>query len=111
MESLDRVAKHLPTWVGPNGTLGRFSLESGTWKWTAFTDDLTLIVLKGHLLVEAELVDICRRCPCLKKPNALKNVRFADRLKFLHAVLGDDEVPEAIWLALNDLNRIRNARG
>lgn len=67
-----------------------------------------LIILKGHLLVEATLVDICSRL--LANPAALEKgkVNFSTRLNLVQALIDDDEVPEPIWHALRDLNDIRN---
>jgi hypothetical protein len=72
------------------------------------TEDTTLVILKGHLIIEAELIDICGRL--LKNPDALEagRVSFFVRLNLVRALVGDDAMPESFWLAMKDLNKIRN---
>jgi len=104
MESLHRIVEHLP-----NTTLedpfSRITVDTDGRIWMA--DDTTLVILKGHLIIEAALIDICQRA--LRKPEVLEKtkVSFHMRLTFVRALIGDD-VPECIWLALGDLNSIRN---
>ena len=64
---------------------------------------------KGHLLIEAALVDICSRL--LVNPAALEKgrVNFLTRVNLVQALLDDGEVPEDIWHALRGLNSLRNA--
>jgi uncharacterized protein YutE (UPF0331/DUF86 family) len=108
-EALHRLAKHLPArrLLGHLPLEDRISIDRLGNAW--MTEDLTLIILKGHLLVEAALVDICARL--LANPAALEeeNVRFSTRLNLVQALLDDDILPENIWHALRHLNRIRNA--
>jgi uncharacterized protein YutE (UPF0331/DUF86 family) len=104
MESLGRIVKHLP-----NITLdprSRITVDESGHIWT--TDDTTLVILKGHLLIEAELIDICGRL--LASPQALTDEKlgFYSRLNLVRALLDDDAVPDSIWQALKLLNRIRN---
>lgn len=109
MESLDRIGKHLP---GPR-LLGhlppedRLDVDASGALWV--TEDPLLIVLKGHLIIEAALVDICARL--LKNPSALEkdNIRFSTRLNLVCAMLDPDYLPESIILALRDLNQLRNS--
>jgi uncharacterized protein YutE (UPF0331/DUF86 family) len=106
-EALHRLAKHLP----PRRLLGhlppedRISIDRLGNAWV--TEDLTLIILKGQLLVEAALVDICARL--LANPATLEKERFSTRLNLVRALLDDDILPENIWHALRHLNSIRNA--
>jgi hypothetical protein len=73
------------------------------------TEDPLLVVLKGHLLIEAELVDICARR--LKNPQALEKDRlqFNTRLNLVCALLEPDRLPESVVVALRDLNQLRNS--
>jgi hypothetical protein len=98
-DSIYRLAQHLPR---PR----RISVDDRT-AWV-MEDPVQLIILKGHLLVEAELVDICSRL--LANPSALEKdkVNFPARLNLVRALIDDGDVPEAIWQALGDLNKIRN---
>jgi hypothetical protein len=105
-EALGRLAKHLPA-VGEGGALGRFVRDAEGWVWV--TEDISpIILLKGHLIVEATLIDICSRS--LPNPAGLEkeNVSFRMRLSLVQALTDDGVVPQAIWDALQDLNRIRN---
>jgi hypothetical protein len=90
---LERIAAHL---------------ESTDERGEVWADDITVVILKGHLIIEAELIDICGRL--LKNPAALggENMRFAFRLKLVRALVGDDEFPDAWWRAIEELNTIRN---
>jgi hypothetical protein len=111
MESFHRFAKHLPTrrLLGHPPPHDRISIDRIGTAWVY--EDVTLIILKGHLLIEAALVDICARV--LENPAALETekppLRFSTRLNLIRALLGDDALPESVWYALKDLNRIRNA--
>jgi hypothetical protein len=70
-------------------------------------DDTVSIVLRGHLIIEHELVDICGRF--LRQPDALPDrLNFDPRLRLVRALLGDDEFPKVVYDILIDLNRIRN---
>ena len=103
--SLGRITKHLPNTTLDH--LGRIAVDARGRVWV--TDDTMLIILKGHLLIEAELIDICARV--LKDPDALETGRavpFATRLKLVRALIGKDAMPECIWHALKDVNNIRN---
>jgi hypothetical protein len=46
----------------------------------------------------------------LKNPAALKgeNVRFGLRVKLVRALAGNEQLPDAWWRAIEDLNTIRN---
>jgi hypothetical protein len=63
--------------------------------------------LKGHLIIEKALMDICARL--LKNPSALEreNVRFSTRLDLVCSLL-DPAIPESVVHAMRDLNRLRN---
>jgi hypothetical protein len=105
VRSLGRIAKHLPN-TTLDDPLNRITIDARGRVWV--TEDTTLAVLKGHLIIEAELIDICGRL--LKNPAALEaeNVRFSVRLKLVRALVDQDAMPESIWNAIEDLNRIRN---
>ncbi len=104
-KSLGRIAAHLPN-TTLNDPLARITVDARGRVWV--TEDTTLAILKGHLVIEAELIDICGRL--LKSPEALEAVRvpFGVRLNLVRALAGDDAMPESFWQAMNDLNRIRN---
>jgi hypothetical protein len=94
MRVLERISKHLPV---------------DDWLFDPPVDtDVTLVVLKGHLLIETELIDICYRL--LKNPHALEGerLRFSLRLKLVQALVGSEELPDEFWQAIKDLNAIRN---
>ncbi|WP_156899916.1 hypothetical protein [Luteimonas mephitis] len=84
LSKLQRIAQHLPP-----------------------GDDLTLITLKGHLLVEEQLEDlILSHC---KNPSALDgDIGFSVKLKFARALTGVEEIALA-WVACQKLNSLRNA--
>jgi hypothetical protein len=72
------------------------------------TDDLALITLKGHLLVEEILDDIiAHHC---KKPSVLSGVRIGFQLKaqVAHALVGDDSLPHQVWPMVDALRMLRN---
>jgi hypothetical protein len=99
MDSLHRLSQHLPR-------LRSISVDTSCSTAWVMGDPIQLIILKGHLLVEAELVDICSRL--LANPAALGKVTFLALLNLVRALIDDGEVTEAIWQALGDLNKIRN---
>ena len=71
------------------------------------TDDLALITLKGHLLVEEILDDIIiHHC---KKPSVLSGVRIGFQLKaqIAHALVGDS-LPHQVWPMVDALRVLRN---
>ncbi len=70
-------------------------------------DDLTLIILKGHLLVEELLERILNTIAC--SPEALVNARLSFSQKaFLARALSWDEDTDAFWDLLSALNPLRN---
>lgn len=83
-EAILRLAKHLPS-----------------------VDDMTLIVLKGHLLIEEQLISILDSS--LKYPKALDKARltFAQRLSLVKALKYRHE-NGWVWEAIGKLNSIRN---
>jgi len=101
---LDRLS-HLPG-AGLFGQDGRISIDE--FGRTRVIEDPVLIILKGHLIIEETLVDICSRL--LTNPAALEKgkVNFSTRLNLVRALTDDGELPENIWHALYDLNKIRN---
>lgn len=72
------------------------------------SDDLTLVVLKGHLLVEEELNEILSMK--LRVPEAIFQARlsFSQRLAVLRALAGDEGRGTFSLDALNRLNALRN---
>jgi hypothetical protein len=103
MASLDRIQKYLP-----NTTLDSFSRIKIDDKGRLWVDeDTILIVLRGHLLIEHELVDICGKL--FRQPDALPDrINFDTRLRLVRALLGDDDFSKVVYDILKDLNRIRN---
>lgn len=72
------------------------------------SDDLALITLKGHLLVEEILNDIiAHHC---KKASVLTdiNIAFLIKTRFAHALVGDDSLPKQIWPMIDALRMLRN---
>ena len=69
--------------------------------------DLTLIILKGHLLVEEELNDFLVRCSF--QPTALEDARltFLQKLRVVRAFYPLRQ-SAAEWGLAEDLNRLRN---
>ncbi|MEG0192175.1 MAG: hypothetical protein RR698_03315 [Stenotrophomonas sp.] len=73
------------------------------------TFDLTLVTLKGHLLLEASLEDYIRAT--LEKPEVLLDktrLQFDVKVKLAHALSGDTP-PPMFWTAIDNLNKIRNS--
>jgi hypothetical protein len=67
-----------------------------------------LLILKLHLLIEEQLHQVlAERC---KKPECLVKAKlsFAQKLALSEALCAD-EASDSVWLALRELNRIRNA--
>lgn len=85
LEHLERVARHL--------------LD---------TDDITLIALKGHLLIE-ELLDEIIWAYC-KAPETLQDVeiRFPAKIKLVLALTGTHELSR-VWGLCEKLNSLRNS--
>lgn len=84
LSKLERIAQHLPP-----------------------GDDITLITLKGHLLVE-ELLEELIASHC-KNPAALEgDIGFSVKLKFARALTGAEEL-SVVWTACQKLNSLRNA--
>ena len=69
------------------------------------TQDLSLIVLKGHLLIEEILQEIINQH--LKEPDALSDARltFFHRLRLVQALTGKTA---RVWKSVEKLNQIRN---
>ena len=72
------------------------------------SDDLALIVLKGHLLVEEELNEI--RAIKFSEPEALFSARlsFSQRLAVLKALVGSGKDSSFCFSAIEQLNGLRN---
>lgn len=75
------------------------------------TDDLTLVVLKGHLLIEEQLNDILAKKSA--SPDYLENVRlgFYQKIQLIKALYGInlvDKDGKQPWESLESLNTIRN---
>jgi hypothetical protein len=108
METLHRVAKHLPgrRLLGQLPPEDRLDVDVLGTVWV--TEDPLLIILKGHLIIETALVDICDRL--LRNPSALERnkIGFSARLNLVCALLDPDYLPPNIFHALRDLNRLRN---
>lgn len=72
------------------------------------TDDLTLMVLKGHLVIEEQLFLIAQQYCAL--PEHLEKVRlsFAQLSNLVRALTGSN-ILETTWSAISKLNGLRNA--
>src|SRR6266581_2571821 len=110
METLHRMAKHLPGrrllgQLPPDAD--RLDIDAIGTVWVM--EDPLLITLKGHLIIEAALADICTRL--LANPPALERDRmgFVARLNLVCALLDPGYLPDSIVQSLRDLNRIRNS--
>ena len=102
LTSLERVA-NLPNISLDH--LSRIRIDNKGRVWV--DEDTIVIVLKGHLIIERELVDICERS--FRQPDALGGrINFETRLRLVRALLGDDEFPKTVYDILIDFNRIRN---
>lgn len=77
-------------------------------KYLPETDDMTLITLKGHLLVEEVLEDIVLQY--CREPEVLSKIRitFFLKLRLAQALVGSDQVPELLWKLAEALNSLRN---
>jgi uncharacterized protein YutE (UPF0331/DUF86 family) len=101
--SLGRISKYLPNTSLDH--LSRVKIDERGRFWVE--EDTILIVLRGHLIIEHDLVDICDRF--FLQPNALPDrLNFDTRLRLVRALLGDDVFPKVVYDILKDLNRIRN---
>ena len=74
------------------------------WKHMPQEDDLTLITLKGHLLIEEQLVNLIEAA--VDKIDELLDLRFAARLKLAKAI-SHGKFPEP-WKIIEALNTLRN---
>ena len=74
METLHRMAKHMPRrlLLGQLPPEDRLDIDATGTVWVS--EDPVMIVLKGHLIIEAALADICARF--LKNPLALERERI-----------------------------------
>jgi hypothetical protein len=103
MTSLGRISTYLPN--ARLDHLSRFRVDKKGRIWT--DEDTLLIVLRGHLIIEHELVDLCNRF--FPQPEVLPDrLNFDTRLRLVRAVLGDDGLPKVVYDILMDLNKIRN---
>jgi len=68
--------------------------------------DLTLVILKGHLLIEEQVRQIIDKR--VKKPDALRDANFDCYQAICLAESFFSEKEEYIWKAFKKLNRIRN---
>jgi hypothetical protein len=108
MGSLQRMGKHLPgrRLLGQLPPDDRLDVDALGTFWV--TEDPLLVVLKGHLLIETALVDICDRI--LKNASALeRNLRFSTRLNLVCALLEPEYLSESVVAALRDFNQLRNS--
>jgi hypothetical protein len=71
--------------------------------------DFSLLVLKGHLLVEEEINDFL--AVHWRNPAAVKKLRltFFERMSILRALLEPGRNDKAMWEAIDTLNSLRNA--
>jgi hypothetical protein len=70
--------------------------------------DITLIVLKGHLLIEEEMFLLVRSCAV--RPKALNEIRLTfHQLAGLAEALSKRRDTDWIWQAIRRLNTLRNA--
>jgi len=71
------------------------------------TDDLSLLTLKGHLLVE-EILDVLIKSYC-KEPQHLDSIeiRFLVKAKVARSLTGG-LFPDSMWLMIEALNTVRN---
>jgi hypothetical protein len=71
------------------------------------SDDLSLVTLKGHLLVESILYEIIKAYCRDSHPLAQANLRFYQKTKIARALIGSF-YPEEIWDSILALNSLRN---
>lgn len=71
------------------------------------TEDMTLVILKGHLLIEALLREVIARK--FAKPESLKEAKLGfSQCVFIAEAIYAKETPSWLWVALHKLNTIRN---
>lgn len=71
------------------------------------SDDLSLVTLKGHLLVESILDELIKAYCRDPQPIAQANLRFYQKAKITRAFIGSF-YPEEIWDSIMALNSLRN---
>jgi hypothetical protein len=71
-------------------------------------DDLTLIVLKGHLLVEQQMRDIVRKHAPECEVKRINRVTFSPLTRVTRALVGPDALVDDWWQAIDVLNKLRN---
>ena len=71
-------------------------------------EDVELILLKGHLVIEQLLTELLEQT--LNEPERLKSIKpmFAKKLEFYLAISGNSIISEGLEVILKDLNSLRN---
>jgi len=69
--------------------------------------DLALIVLKGHLLVEQQMRDIARLRAVDTEVDKIAGLKFWSLTRVVRALVNDG-VPNSWWEAIDALNKLRN---
>ncbi len=72
------------------------------------TTDLTLLVLRGHLLIEEQLQALIERAVRDAAPLDEARLTFAQKSRLAQAVLGPPFSTDALWYFIGQLNRLRN---
>ena len=71
-------------------------------------EDITLIILRGHLLVEAELNEILRDRLVWSNPVLKNGFTFSSKLKIVKGLLGEEESRKLKLESVDKLNKLRN---
>ena len=71
-------------------------------------DDITLIILRGHLLIESEIDQVLENQLKWSKPVKDSRFRFSDKVKITKALLGKDESVRLKLHLVDKLNKLRN---
>jgi hypothetical protein len=71
------------------------------------TDDMTLLILKGHLLIEEQLISILKDNVCYFDALNEARLTFYQRLQIVKAMKYREE-NDWVWAAIKKLNTLRN---
>lgn len=69
---------------------------------------LEVLVLRGHILIERQLINLIESEPRKPKVMNLERMGFASKVDLAEALYGD-RIHEWVWKALRSVNKLRNS--